>query len=142
MSSSKSRATRKNKENPKCYLEDYTSAAWTSHDYSVATSSTAATLLAVASSSASPPAAPTWAPTSPTTSPMEASKVKVSKSFREIEKVSKPRAHHSHISAAHPPRADQHRCIATHPLPFLNFRWSSVHLEVSTLGLQAYRRFF
>ena len=103
MSLRKAKSTRKNKENPKSYLEDYSSAAWTSHDYSVATPSAAATLLAVASSSVSPPAAPAWAPTFPTTSPMEAIKVKASMSSGEIEKVSKPRAHHSHPSAAHSP---------------------------------------
>ena len=54
MSSIKTRATRKNKENLKGYVEYYTTPAWTSHDYSVATSSAAATLLAVVSSGASP----------------------------------------------------------------------------------------
>ncbi|KAM1263911.1 hypothetical protein ACFX2J_033773 [Malus domestica] len=87
MSSSKTRATRKNKENPKGYLKYYTTAAWTSHDYSVATPSTVVTLLATASSSASPPAALVWALTSPTTSPMEALKIKSSKSSGEIEKL-------------------------------------------------------
>ncbi|KAM2184607.1 hypothetical protein COP2_030381 [Malus domestica] len=66
MSSSKTRATRKNKENLKGYLDDYTLAAWTSHDYLVATTSAAAKLLATAS----PLTAPAWAPTSPTTSPI------------------------------------------------------------------------
>ncbi|KAM1465372.1 hypothetical protein ACFXTO_044904 [Malus domestica] len=106
MSSRKTKATRKNKENPKGYLEDYISAAWTSYDYSVATPLVVATLLATTSSSTSLLTAPTWAPTSPTISPMEASKVKASKSSREIEKVSKPQAYHSHPSAAHFPRAD------------------------------------
>ncbi|KAM2429361.1 hypothetical protein ACFX1W_016969 [Malus domestica] len=101
MSSSKTRATRKNKENPKGYLKYYTTAAWTSHAYSVAIPSTAVTLLAAASSGVSPPAALVWALTSPTTSPMEALKVKASKSFGEIEKVLKPQAHPSHLSAAH-----------------------------------------
>ncbi|KAM1237650.1 hypothetical protein ACFX15_037959 [Malus domestica] len=122
MSSSKTRATRKNKENPQSYLENYTSAAWTSHDYLVTTPSAVTTLLAMVSSSASPLAAPAWAPTSPTTSLMEASKVKESKSFGEIEKVSKPRAHHSHPSTVHPHRADQHERVTTHPLPSSDFR--------------------
>ncbi|KAM2529286.1 hypothetical protein EV1_026719 [Malus domestica] len=106
MSSSKTRATRKNKENPKGYLEYYTTAAWTSYDYSVATPSAAVTLLAALSSSASPSVAPAWALTSPTTSPMEASKVKANKSSREIEKVLKPQAHPSHPSATHFSQAD------------------------------------
>ncbi|KAM1278883.1 hypothetical protein ACFX2J_030845 [Malus domestica] len=101
MSSSKTRATRKNKENPKGYLKYYTTAVWTSHDYSVTTPSTAVTLLAAPSSGASPPAALVWALTSPTTSPMEALKVKANKSSGEIENVLKPQAHPSHPSAAH-----------------------------------------
>ena len=116
MSSSKAKSNEGNKENPKDYLEDYSSAAWTLHDYSVATPSAAATFSAAAPSSASPRLLLAWAPTSPTTSPMKASKVKVNKSSGEIEKVSKPRAHHSHLPAAHSPRADQHRRTAAHPL--------------------------
>ncbi|KAM1361605.1 hypothetical protein ACFX2H_026540 [Malus domestica] len=79
-------------------------------------------LLVAASSNASPPVAPARTPTSLTTSPMEASKVKARKSSEQMEKVSKPRAHPFHPSAAHSPQANQHGRTTAHPLPFSDFR--------------------
>ncbi|KAM2938053.1 hypothetical protein FF1_037892 [Malus domestica] len=71
------------------YLEEYSSTAWTSHDYSIATPSTAVMPSTAVPSGASPSATLAWAPTSPTTSLIEYSKVKESKFSKEIENVSK-----------------------------------------------------
>ena len=75
------------KINPKGYLEDYSSAAWPPDDCSIVTPSATTATPAMVLSGASLPAALPWTLPSPTISPMEDSKVKESKSSREIENV-------------------------------------------------------
>ncbi|KAM1579515.1 hypothetical protein ACFX1Z_040947 [Malus domestica] len=94
---------KKQQENPKDYLEDYTSTTWMIHDYLVAIPSAVAAPSAATPSGVLPHVAPAWASVSPTTSLMKASKVNVNKSFGEMNKVSKSLPENSK-SDGHPKR--------------------------------------